>query len=701
MPRSSEFSFANPGFEKDEADKRQGQEPKTETLALIEEDENSISYLGVKLEKSHTPSPFIPEREKHADYNNDRFALELQQKIAVNFLSGDPALIEGGTSIGKTTTVRKMCSELGWEVHYANLNGATDVEDLMGRYIPNPHRTQPDDPEFVFADGRVTAGLRQEEEKTKVIILDEYNAAAPNIVIRLHEVLDALERDGEVVLSEDASETVPVSKSNTKIIALTNPPGKGYFGREPLDPAQLRRWVYLKEVSNLPESTFSFSTKSLFGLTPKTEIVPEEAFLKSQDGLLSPEQVGEIPGLGEVEAKYEEFHKAAKKLLGQRKIGADQPQQFKFDDRMEPRRVRDFVMRFYKGDINETFQKALRYYYSNKLESAEDRQKLEELISHVGYVPQPDSRRLGLEDEARAERTSLTGRFERELSDIMADPSIPDSVKEALASGEKLSADISERIREAKEIMNKDFIGPSEIKTAFGFEPELATIPEIPFERSELERAKELGQMLVLRVGKNGDGEPMTMKNMGNLLSDKVKDGGKVFYNTDWYKDEAFFKDEQLKDEWVLVSREVIPDSTSKSYLEQTEALVDYLKNKVFESAGLPKEYQDAISEFESQKAEIAGLIDSDWQKAAERLGNLSIAQMTRQTPAEAIYDLITAYQNTDERLLPNIYTWTSGRASDGKLVGVGHFESDGVDVNRHLPGYRYGYLGVSFSRSL
>ncbi len=83
-----------------------------------------------------------------------------------------------------------MCSELGWEVHYANLNGATDVEDLMGRYIPNPHRTKPDDPEYIFADGRVTAGLRQEEGKTKVIVLDEINAAAPNILIRLHEVLD-------------------------------------------------------------------------------------------------------------------------------------------------------------------------------------------------------------------------------------------------------------------------------------------------------------------------------------------------------------------------------------------------------------------------------------------------------------------------------------------------------------------------------
>ena len=203
----------------------------------IHETEDSISYLGVTLEKAEkSDSPFVQKREDFGNFVEDEFSIELQKRIAICLESGQPLLVEGGTSLGKTTTARKMCAELGYEVHYANLNGATDVEDLMGRYIPNPHKKSPDDPEFIFADGKVTSGLRQEEGRMKVIILDEYNAAAPNIVIRLHEVLDALERDGSVVLAEDASEVVPVSKSQTKVIALMNPPGKGYVGREPLDP---------------------------------------------------------------------------------------------------------------------------------------------------------------------------------------------------------------------------------------------------------------------------------------------------------------------------------------------------------------------------------------------------------------------------------------------------------------------------------
>ena len=366
----------------------------------IAETETDVVYLGVTLEKSKSgDDQFVPKREQYADFINDKeVALPLQRDIAIAFLSGEPLLVDGGTSLGKTTTVRKMAAELGWEIHYANLNGATDVEDLMGRYIPNPHKSKPEDPEYIFADGKVTSGLRQEEGKTKIVILDEFNASAPNILIRLHEVLDALERGGDVILSEDASEAVPVNKERTKIIALMNPPGKGYFGREPLDPAQLRRWVYKKLPSELPESTFSYSTDALFGAEPTSQNVTPDMFIRTREGSLTPEQLPEIPGLIEVLEKYKEFHKAAKELLKNRKVAEDQPQAFTFDDRMEPRRVRDFVLRFYTGDINETFQQALRYYYSNKLENKADRDMFEELIRVVEYKPTVvPSRRKGIE----------------------------------------------------------------------------------------------------------------------------------------------------------------------------------------------------------------------------------------------------------------------------------------------------------------
>jgi hypothetical protein len=380
-------------------------------LPPIEETKNSVSYLGVGLPKATGENgQFVPKREQYSDFINDSFSLELQKNIAVSFHQGDPILIEGGTSIGKTTAIRKMASELNWEVHYVNLNGATDVEDLMGRYIPNPNKKNATDPEYLFADGKVTSGLRQEEGKIKIILLDEFNSAAPNILIRLHEVVDALNRGENVVLSEDASEAVATDKTKTKIVGLMNPPGKGYFGREPLDPAQLRRWVYFKAPSTLPKEAFTHATSALFSLEPQMVGLPEEAFLSSPDSALLPEQLKEIPGMEQILAKYQEFHEGAKKHIQERKIGQDQPQIFTFDDRMEPKRVRDFVLNFYNGDINETFKTALRYYYSNKVESAEDKAKLEEMINLVEYTPpQGESKRRGLKKTEEEPETKGEG----------------------------------------------------------------------------------------------------------------------------------------------------------------------------------------------------------------------------------------------------------------------------------------------------
>jgi len=280
--------------------------------------------------------------------------------------------------------------------------------------------------------------------------------------------------------------------------------------------------------------------------------------------------------------------------------------------------------------------------------------------------------------------------------------------------------DVKEQMENAKEIMGSDFFAHQEIEKAFGIKVKSEQIPEIPFTKEDLERAKELNQFLILRVDKANDGKPLTMAKMNELLKGKVKDGKKALYSDDgtgkfkddsWYKDEDFATKESPKISWALTSKEVIPNSSSKNYLDQTEEVVDYLKNQVFPAKGgsalggkgteMPKIYKEAIEEFEKAKAEIKKLIDDDWQKAAEKLEGLAITKFTRQTPAEALYDILVYFQNKGERLMENMYTWTSRRDSDGRLVAVGRFDSGGVHVDSGGPGYSSGYLGVSFSRSL
>lgn len=669
-----------------------------ERIESIAETETTVSYLGVSLEKakSHT-GQFVPKREQYADFINDKeVALPLQRDIAVAFLNGEPMLLEGGTSLGKTTTVRKMASELGWEIHYANLNGATDVEDLMGRYIPNPNKKKLEDPEYIFADGKVTSGLRQEEGKVKVIILDEFNASAPNILIRLHEVLDALERGGDVVLSEDASETMVVDKNKTKIIALMNPPGKGYFGREPLDPAQLRRWIYKKLPSELPAETFSHATDTLFGRESETQHIKPEMFLAMREQVLNPEQLQEIPGIEEVLEKYKEFHKAAKELLKKRKIAEDQPQPFSYDDRMEPRRVRDFVLRFYNGDISETFQRALQYYYANKLESDADRKKLGELIRLVEYKPKvAESKRKG--PERKAEEKSKKK---------------PEAGPET-----RLEGTVAEQIEAAIEKLGAENVfGPEYVEKTWGVR--LEEIPEIPFSVEELERAEKLGQMLVLRVEETAEGKPMSMEAMNEILVKKWKkdNKGEILATADGWKSwigEKFFTTENPRAGWALVGREILgytdgkPSkderevSTSKNYIEQTEVIIKALREKAFKDIEMPEEYAEAIAEFESKKDELAKLIDTNWQEAAKQLAELKISQLTRQTTPEVIYDVAMYYDRHNKRLLSDKYTWTTSRRPGGSLVRPGPFVAEGVRGFGWNPGDRNGNLGVSLSRRL
>ncbi len=270
-------------------------------------------------------------------------------------------------------------------------------------------------------------------------------------------------------------------------------------------------------------------------------------------------------------------------------------------------------------------------------------------------------------------------------------------------SESKLSGEISEQIEKAKDIMGESFFGPEEVRAAFLDQVEISEVPSIPFSSEALKKAEELGQMMILRIEKAKDGSALSMKKMQELLDGKMKDDTKPLRG-DWYKEEEFYTNEAPDVSWALVSKEVVPDSPSKNYLEQTQVLVDYLKNEVFKDVEMPAEYVEAIEEFETEKVGISAIVssstESEWKEAAQRLEALKINQLTRRSPAETMYDLMVCYQQTGEKQLPDIYSWTKRRGSGGGLVYVGLFESGGVRVGGGRPGSSGSDLGVSFSRS-
>jgi hypothetical protein len=177
---------------------------------------------------------------------------------------------------------------------------------------------------------------------------------------------------------------------------------------------------------------------------------------------------------------------------------------------------------------------------------------------------------------------------------------------------------------------------------------------------------------------------------------------GGLLNTADGWKD--LVKDAYSKDApragWALVSKEVLPDSLSKNYIEQTEVLIAHLKNAVFKGMKLPENYRKAIAEFESQKTELTRLMSSNWREAAKRLAELEITKLTRSTLQETIYDAAMYFGKTGERLLPNRYNWTSTRDPGGRLVLVGDFGGSGLSGNGHAPDFRGVILGVSLSRT-
>ena len=279
---------------------------------------------------------------------------------------------------------------------------------------------------------------------------------------------------------------------------------------------------------------------------------------------------------------------------------------------------------------------------------------------------------------------------------------------------EKVINIVNVNIEKAEQILGKENVfGPTAVEKTFGIRLETAEIPKIPFSNEELERAEKLHQFLILRVNKAPDSSPLTMQKMNELLQgDFKKEGkGKILINTSSYQNEDFYTKTVPKLAWALATKDVIPDSMSKNYLAQTDQIVSYLKEEVFEGKDIPPIYAAAIKKYLENKPEIERLASPltsgfSHKQAAEILASLDINQLTRQSPVEAMYDVLMVMQNSPDpdkrtRLLKYRDTWTNGLTLDGGLVRFGNFGAWGASVCASPPGFSsHSSIGVSFSRN-
>lgn len=119
--------------------------------------------------------------------------------------------------------------------------------------------------------------------------------------------------------------------------------------------------------------------------------------------------------------------------------------------------------------------------------------------------------------------------------------------------------------------------------------------------------------------------------------------GGKLLYSTSWYESEDFYTKETCRPRTVKIPTEILHAGKS-------------------------------------------------WNECKELIGEENMFNF-----AEIVYMLRESeeFRKLLSSSNPVCYTWTSSRASDGGLVRVGGFDSDGSNVNEWEPGYSVSRVGV------
>jgi hypothetical protein len=197
----------------------------------------------------------------------------------------------------------------------------------------------------------------------------------------------------------------------------------------------------------------------------------------------------------------------------------------------------------------------------------------------------------------------------------------------------------------AREILGDDFISHEEIAAARGLtysEAQVAELERTLPNRETLEWLKRNDYYLVA-------GSPREM----SLLDVPELERSYFYSKTEgWYanKNEAFARNEKVTCRWYMLRKGIVPNSTSKTWIEQ----------------------QGFLSDLETAPM------------AVELVWGMTVYKAIRN-----VY------------LLGSVYARTSSVGSDGNHVRVGFFVGDGLLVYRWHDGLRGGHVGVSSSRKV
>jgi midasin len=184
-------------------------------------------------------------------------------------------LIQGDTSIGKTSLIKWLAKETNNSMIRINNHDHTDLQEYIGSYVLNENG------KLVFKEGLLIQAMKN----GYWILLDKLNLASSDVLEALNRVLD----DNREIFIPEIQETV---KAHPKFIlfATQNPPKK-YPGRKQLSKAFRNRFIEL-HFDDLPLAELNTIVEKKCKLPPSyTSILVKTVFelqtQRSQQGIFA------------------------------------------------------------------------------------------------------------------------------------------------------------------------------------------------------------------------------------------------------------------------------------------------------------------------------------------------------------------------------------------------------------------------------
>lgn len=195
--------------------------------------EKTVKIGKITLPMGTKKSAFVPTNGKEFVDHGDiltTIALGVRDNLAV--------LLIGESGTGKTSAIRYTAHKTGNGLRRVNLNGGTTADELVGRKMFNDKGTY-------WVDGILTEAMRAGDW----VVLDEINAALPEVLFVLQSVLDD---DGFLVLTEKDDKEIVHKHPNFRLFATCNPPE--YAGTKEMNQSLLSRFAICMSADFAPEA---------------------------------------------------------------------------------------------------------------------------------------------------------------------------------------------------------------------------------------------------------------------------------------------------------------------------------------------------------------------------------------------------------------------------------------------------------------